>query len=128
MTVSLSDILSAAECVFEFTAACTCELLCVCAASTVSCLRSGGNDDSVVARDGVEPCARRGYWPFNTYRPIRQDAGSRPSLGTTLQGAEGWRGYRGKSTQKGQIKESKGGVGTESAGRMNETSSSRENV
>ncbi len=49
MNLSMSDVLSAAECVFGFTAACTCELLYVCAASTVSSLGSGGNDDSVIA-------------------------------------------------------------------------------
>lgn len=61
-------------------------------------------------RDGVEPCARPGCWPFNIYQPIRQGMlGAGCPWERPCRGAEGWEGTEG-STQKGQIKESKRGM------------------
>ncbi len=121
MNVSKSDILSASCVSLDSLLHVSC-YMCVCVrSSTVSSLRSDGNDGSVVAELESSHVLGRGNWPFNTHQPIRQGMlGAGRPWERPCRGAEGWRGYRGKSTQKGQIKESERGVGTEGAGRMEE--------
>lgn len=67
---------------------CTCVCVWVCVPATAACTRElpALVDDGAAARWSRAACAQRGDWPFNSRPPIRRrDAGSGPSLGTTLQ-------------------------------------------
>lgn len=109
MNVTVSDILSASYVSVSLDSLLHVHVSSwVCVASTVCSCESDGHDDGSVA--GVEPCAWWENRPFNTHQPITQGMlGAGRPWERPCRGAEGWKWWRGKHTQEGQIKERTGG-------------------